>query len=179
MLQSLSGERNFQRSLIQYLNKYAYGNAKGSQLWKIVEKHAVLPHGVSIASLASAYITQVGCPMIYVTLSNNEIIVHNQTRHFFEDGMKDDTEWPIPVHYRTDSQPESRLHWMNVDHNKVTWPLAEHSKWVIANTGGFNAALAKQTACQPYDIGVYLDLLLYAEGLTLIVLSYFSENPSK
>ncbi|XGW23379.1 hypothetical protein V3C99_005539 [Haemonchus contortus] len=197
MLQSLSGERNFQRSLIQYLNKYAYGNAKGSQLWKIVEKHAVLPHGVSIASLATAYITQVGCPMIYVTLSNNEIIIHNQTRHFFEDGMDDDTEWPIPVHYRTDSQREPKLHWMNVDHNKVAWPLVEHSKWVIANTGGFSyvkvlydkrnyAALARQlrsnhrvissidrsmilndafdfAKTSKLDIGVYLDLLLYAE----------------
>uniref|UniRef100_A0A158PA30 Aminopeptidase n=1 Tax=Angiostrongylus cantonensis TaxID=6313 RepID=A0A158PA30_ANGCA len=38
MLQSLTGERNFQRSLIQYLNKYAYGNAKGAHLWEIVEK---------------------------------------------------------------------------------------------------------------------------------------------
>ncbi|VDO75962.1 unnamed protein product [Heligmosomoides polygyrus] len=179
MLQSLSGERNFQRSLVQYLNKYAYGNAKGSQLWKIVEKHAVLPHGVSIASLANAYITQVGCPMIFVTLSNSEVTVHNQTRHFFEDGMMDDTEWPIPIHYRTDTQ------------------LAERSKWVIANTDGYSyvkvlydkknyAALAKQlrtnhtaisaidrsmilvdafdfSKTSKLDIGVYMDLLLYAE----------------
>ncbi|VDM57202.1 unnamed protein product [Angiostrongylus costaricensis] len=78
MLQSLTGERNFQRSLIQYLNKYAYGNAKGSHLWEIVEKHAVLPHGISIQSLANAYIKQVGCPEIFVTLSDMEIVVHSQ-----------------------------------------------------------------------------------------------------
>lgn len=197
MLQSLSGERNFQRSLVQYLNKYAYGNAKGSQLWKIVEKHAVLPHGVSIASLANAYITQVGCPMIFVTLSNSEVTVHNQTRHFFEDGMMDDTEWPIPIHYRTDTQAESRLQWMKPNHSTVSWQLAERSKWVIANTDGYSyvkvlydkknyAALAKQlrtnhtaisaidrsmilvdafdfSKTSKLDIGVYMDLLLYAE----------------
>ncbi|PIO69425.1 peptidase family M1, partial [Teladorsagia circumcincta] len=182
MLQSLSGERNFQRSLIQYLNKYAYGNAKGAQLWKIVEKHAVLPHGVSIASLATAYITQVGCPMIYVTLSKNEVIVHNQV-------------------YVIDL-------WGTPPILKVSWPLAEHAKWVIANTGGFSyvkvlydkknyAALAKQlrtnhtaistidrsmilvdafdfSKTSKLDIGVYLDLLLYAEGLQLTFSTSFS-----
>ncbi|WKX91833.1 hypothetical protein Q1695_010119 [Nippostrongylus brasiliensis] len=161
---------------------------------------AVLPHGVSIASLANAYITQVGCPMIHVSMTKNEVTVHNQTRYFFQDGMSDETEWPIPIHYRTDSQTESRLQWMKVDHNKVSWPLAERSKWVIANTGGYSyvkvlydkknyAALAKQLVANhtaisaidrsmivvdafdfaktsKLDIGVYLDLLLYAEDET-------------
>ncbi|KAE9420675.1 hypothetical protein Angca_006404, partial [Angiostrongylus cantonensis] len=138
MLQSLTGERNFQRSLIQYLNKYAYGNAKGAHLWEIVEKHAVLPHGISIQSLANAYIKQVGCPEIFVTLSDMEIIVHSQTRHFLDGGEEDDTEWPIPIYYRTDAQTESRLQWMKVDHNKMSWPLMKSSKWVVANTDGLS-----------------------------------------
>ncbi|KJH46567.1 peptidase family M1 [Dictyocaulus viviparus] len=162
MLQSLIGEENFQRSLIQYLNNYAYSNAKGSHLWEIVEKisallgsptksiqysptlvilvvlvaYAVLPNGISIQSLANAYITQVGCPMIYVTLSDAKIIVHNQTRYFSEDGMQMNTEWPIPIHYRTDIQTESQLQWMNVGYSNVSWPVMNNSKWIIANTGG-------------------------------------------
>ncbi|ETN73473.1 hypothetical protein NECAME_18308, partial [Necator americanus] len=138
MLQSLAGEKNFQRSLVQYLSKYAYGNARGSQLWRIAEKYANLPHGISITGLANAYIGQVGCPMIYVTLSRNEVTVSNQTRFFFEEGLedKDNFDWPIPIYYRTDSQTESKLRWMNVDHNKINWPLEERSRWVVANTGG-------------------------------------------
>ncbi|KIH67222.1 peptidase family M1 [Ancylostoma duodenale] len=155
MLQSLSGERNFQRALVQYLSKYAYGNAKGSQLWKIVEKYATLPYGVSIPSMADSYITQMGYPMIYATLSRNEVTIYNQTRFFYEDGAEDDVEWPIPLHYRTSSQAESKLQWMKPDHRKVTWPLEERAQWVIVNTGGLSyvkvlydkrnyAALAKQ-----------------------------------
>ncbi|EYC29637.1 hypothetical protein Y032_0006g3090 [Ancylostoma ceylanicum] len=155
MLQSLSGERNFQRALVQYLSKYAYGNAKGSQLWKIVEKYATLPYGVSIPNMADSYITQMGYPMIYATLSRNEVTVHNQTRFFYEDGAEDDVEWPIALHYRTSSQAESKLQWMKADHRKVTWPLEERAQWVIVNTGGLSymkvlydkrnyAALAKQ-----------------------------------
>ncbi|KAJ1353380.1 hypothetical protein KIN20_009988 [Parelaphostrongylus tenuis] len=157
MLQSLTGERNFQRSLIEYLNKYAYGNAKGSQLWEVVGKHTTLPHGINIQNLASAYIKQVGCPEIFVTLSDTAITVHSQTRHFFEDGERDDTEWPIPIYYRTDAQPESRLQWMQVDHNKtrrkrciyqpkilkrsadvLAGQLTKSSKWVVANTDGLS-----------------------------------------
>ncbi|VDL72833.1 unnamed protein product [Nippostrongylus brasiliensis] len=184
MLQSLSGERNFQRSLIQYLNKYSYGNAKGSQLWKIVEKFAVLPHGVSIASLANAYITQVGCPMIHVSMTKNEVTVHNQTRYFFQDGMSDETEWPIPIHYRTDSQTESRLQWMKVDHNKgkesyvkVLYDKKNYAalaKQLVANHTAISAIDRSMIVVDAFDfaktskldIGVYLDLLLYAEDET-------------
>uniref|UniRef100_A0A0K0CVG1 Peptidase_M1 domain-containing protein n=1 Tax=Angiostrongylus cantonensis TaxID=6313 RepID=A0A0K0CVG1_ANGCA len=38
MIESLVGERKFVRALIEYLNKYAYANTHGSQLWDIVEK---------------------------------------------------------------------------------------------------------------------------------------------
>lgn len=31
--------------------------------------------------------------------------------------MMDDTEWPIPIHYRTDTQAESRLQWMKPNHS--------------------------------------------------------------
>lgn len=38
MIQTLAGEDNFQRALIEYLNKFKYDNAEGSELWAIVEK---------------------------------------------------------------------------------------------------------------------------------------------
>uniref|UniRef100_A0A158P804 Peptidase_M1 domain-containing protein n=1 Tax=Angiostrongylus cantonensis TaxID=6313 RepID=A0A158P804_ANGCA len=138
MVESFVGKRKFQLSIIEYLNKYAYANAKGSHLWEIVEKHAAL-HGISLQSVANAYINQAGCPEIFVTLSNMEITVHNQTRYFIHGGMRGDgTKWTIPIHYRTNSQPESRLQWMKASQNKVSWPLLKSSKWVVANTDGLS-----------------------------------------
>ncbi|KHJ99036.1 hypothetical protein OESDEN_00988 [Oesophagostomum dentatum] len=118
MLNSLTGEKNFQHALVEYLNKYAYGNAKGSQLWRVIEKHAALPDGISIASLANDYITQVGYPMIYATLSRNKVTVHNQTRFFFEDGMEGGTQWSIPIYYRTDKESHAKLRWMRHGQSK-------------------------------------------------------------
>ncbi|VDM60614.1 unnamed protein product [Angiostrongylus costaricensis] len=120
MVESSLSKRKFRRSLIEYLNKYAYVNAKGSHLWEIVEKQAVLHHGISLQNVANAYIKQPGCPMVFVTFSGKELTVHNQTRYFFYHEMRDDTKWTIPIHYRTDSQPKSRLEWVRAAHNKVS-----------------------------------------------------------
>ncbi|CAJ0920566.1 unnamed protein product, partial [Mesorhabditis belari] len=95
MLQGLAGEWYFQKALIEYLNKYKYDNAKGEELWRIVEKHASLPHGVTVESLAKAFTTQVGYPLIQIGLVNNdeEILVHNQTRFLFDrDHKKNDKD---------------------------------------------------------------------------------------
>ncbi|KAF1769653.1 hypothetical protein GCK72_001470 [Caenorhabditis remanei] len=66
MIAEMAGQKNFQSALIEYLNKYAYDNAIGVDLWKIVEKHANLQGTVSIPDLAKAYTTQVGYPLITV-----------------------------------------------------------------------------------------------------------------
>lgn len=42
MIAEMAGQKNFQAALIEYLNKYAYDNAKGVDLWKIVEKVILL-----------------------------------------------------------------------------------------------------------------------------------------
>lgn len=38
MIAEMAGQKNFQNALVEYLNKYAYSNAIGVDLWKIVEK---------------------------------------------------------------------------------------------------------------------------------------------
>ncbi|CAD6194781.1 unnamed protein product [Caenorhabditis auriculariae] len=152
MIAELAGQRNFQRALIEYLNKYKYGNARGSQLWNIVEKHAKLAHsGVSIQTLSKAYISQMGYPVIHVGLDGNDkAVVHNQTRLLFTESTdKNDESWPIPIHYRTSSDDEIKLHWLRHNDkdgesseiiqsiaNLVTWELPAPSSWLIANTGG-------------------------------------------
>ncbi|PAV83375.1 hypothetical protein WR25_16113 [Diploscapter pachys] len=145
MIQELVGERGFQKALIEYLNKYQYSNAKGSQLWKIVEKQANLPDGLSIQKLTDAYISQPGYPVIHVSLNTpSEAVVHNQTRFLFknndgEDSEEDDNKellWPVPLHYKTDADDEVKLQWIKATKKRVTFELEEPANWIIANTGG-------------------------------------------
>ncbi|CAI4231692.1 unnamed protein product [Auanema sp. JU1783] len=137
MIQSLAGEVNFQRALVEYLNKYAYENAKGSQLWAIMEKHAHLPDGISMQSLATAYTTQVGYPVVHVKMEKDEITISNQTRFLFKENQTDSvTQWPIPIYYRTDSKEEVKLQWLKPEQERVSWAQPSNTKWVIANSGG-------------------------------------------
>ncbi|VDM60829.1 unnamed protein product [Angiostrongylus costaricensis] len=152
LVESLAGETMFKRSLIEYLNKYAYANAKGSHLWEIVQKYTELPRGISIQDVANAYIKKVGCPEIFVTLSDTEVTVHNQTRFFFDDGLRANTRWPIPIRYRTDDGTESQLQWMKVHENKVSWRLKKSAKWVVANTNGLSYVKVR------YDAKNYAEL---------------------
>ncbi|VDM68545.1 unnamed protein product, partial [Strongylus vulgaris] len=123
--------------------------------------------------------------MIYATLSRNEITIHNQSRFFFEDGIQDDAEWPIPLHYRTDSQRDAKMQWLRSDHNKVTWPLEERSKWVIINTGGLSyvkvlydrrnyAALAKQLKTDHSAISAIDRTMILADAFDLAKTSKLS-----
>ncbi|KAE9420674.1 hypothetical protein Angca_006406, partial [Angiostrongylus cantonensis] len=152
MVESLAGETVFKRSLIEYLNKYAYANAKGSHLWEIFERHTVLSTGISFQDVANSYFKKVGCPEIFVTLSDTEITVHNQTRFLFDDGSRANTRWPIPIYYRTDDGTESQLQWMKVHENKVSWHLEKSAKWVVANTNGLSYVKVR------YDAKNYAEL---------------------
>uniref|UniRef100_A0A1I7UT26 Aminopeptidase n=1 Tax=Caenorhabditis tropicalis TaxID=1561998 RepID=A0A1I7UT26_9PELO len=140
MIAEMAGQRNFQTALIEYLNKYAYSNAIGVDLWKIVEKHANLQGRVSIPDLAKAYTTQVGYPLVTVERTEEGILVHNQTRFLFAEGEKaeekrGDWKWPIPISYRASEDNKKKLHWIQADDRNVTWETPSNG-WLILNTGG-------------------------------------------
>ncbi|PIC54856.1 hypothetical protein B9Z55_003937 [Caenorhabditis nigoni] len=140
MIAEMAGQKNFQSALIEYLNKYAYDNAIGVDLWKIVEKHANLQGTVSIPDLAKAYTTQVGYPLVTVERTEDGILVHNQTRFLFAEGDKaeekrGDWRWPIPISYRASDEKKKKLHWIQPNDHNVTWETPSND-WLLLNTGG-------------------------------------------
>ncbi|VDM63161.1 unnamed protein product [Angiostrongylus costaricensis] len=114
----LAGETIFKRSLIECLNKYAYANSKDSHLWEIVQKYTELLNEIFIQDVADTHIKKVGCPEIFVTLSDKEVTVHIQTLFFFDGALQANTRWPIPIHYRADDGTESQLQWIKLHENK-------------------------------------------------------------
>lgn len=140
MIAEMAGQKNFQNALVEYLNKYAYSNAIGVDLWKIVEKHANLQGTVSIPDLAKAYTTQVGYPLLTVERTDEGVLVHNQTRFLFAEGDKaeekrGDWKWPIPISYRDSEHRRKKQHWIQADDKNVTWETTSND-WLILNTGG-------------------------------------------
>ncbi|VDM41646.1 unnamed protein product [Toxocara canis] len=139
MIMGLAGKENFKKSLREYLKTYAYSNAGGEDLWRIIEKHSSLKAAnVSVMQIAEAWTTRVGYPFITASMDANRssIIIHNQTRFLFLEASRKENrsiEWPIPVHYRTDYSDAVNVSWIKPGEHDVRITLEKPAKWAIVN----------------------------------------------
>uniref|UniRef100_F1L599 Glutamyl aminopeptidase n=1 Tax=Ascaris suum TaxID=6253 RepID=F1L599_ASCSU len=139
MIMGLVGKENFKKSLREYLKIYAYSNADGEDLWTVIEKHSSLTvANISIAEIAEAWTTRVGYPFITASIDTNQtsIVIHNQTRFMFLEASRKEnhsTEWPIPIHYRTNFSDMLSISWMKPGDRNVRITLEKPAKWVIVN----------------------------------------------
>ena len=93
MIERIVGESVFKRGLQTYLRKFAYKNATGTDLWRIIGKSA----HKNITPFVRSWITQAGYPLLDVTRRGNTVNIR-QSRFFLELPCKRNTQtWKIPV----------------------------------------------------------------------------------
>ena len=150
MIHKLAGEKNFRNALIEYLNKFKFSNARGEELWKIVEKNAHLGKEVSIRGLADRFTTQVGYPVISINQTKDGVVVAGNQVHilfnliilsknrFLYDANKHDTNssWPLQIVFRVDGEDDLKTKWLKEDDDTVSIRQPKESHWVVANSGG-------------------------------------------
>uniref|UniRef100_A0A914CAV0 Aminopeptidase n=1 Tax=Acrobeloides nanus TaxID=290746 RepID=A0A914CAV0_9BILA len=138
MLRGLAGNEPFQKALQKYLQKFAYANAQSSDLWEILQQHMKLSVDVSVTEMAEAWTTQVGYPMVSVSLTNRSTFtIHNQRKFIFLEEARypnETQQWPIPIQYQTDRSKELELAWLEADQQEVHIELDRPARWLIANT---------------------------------------------
>ncbi|VDK44250.1 unnamed protein product [Anisakis simplex] len=151
MIMGLTGKENFKMAIRDYLQTYAYGNADGNDLWRVIEKHSSLKAmNLSTMQIAESWTTHVGYPYIAAAIDRNQnsIVIHNQTRFMYlqETQHMYRTEWPIPVHYRSDYSTALNIAWIQPGDQDVRIPLEKSAKWVIVNSNslGFMRVLYEQ-----------------------------------
>ncbi|KAE9550876.1 hypothetical protein FO519_005921 [Halicephalobus sp. NKZ332] len=138
MLRGLAGKDAFRTALQKYLRKFEYDNAKGEDLWKIIQSHVTLSTSISVTEVAEAWTTQVGYPMIRVELTDggSTLLIKDQERFLFleEERFNNSTEnWPIPVQYQTNKNKDLKLSWLEPDAENVKVLLGSRVDWVVAN----------------------------------------------
>uniref|UniRef100_A0AC35TFT3 Aminopeptidase n=1 Tax=Rhabditophanes sp. KR3021 TaxID=114890 RepID=A0AC35TFT3_9BILA len=139
MMRKLSGPVAFQNALKEYLVEFAYKNVDSNDLWRMLQKHVDISADVTIKEMAEAWTLQTGFPMVYVThgRASSEIVVHNQTRFLYLENdrkVTGITEWPIPVHFVTDSIKDSRMAWLKPGQKNLRIDLGKPSRWFLANS---------------------------------------------
>ncbi len=91
MLESYVGEACFRDGIRAYLQKHAYDNAVGQDLWNAVEQAS----GEPTIRIMESWIKTQGYPMITVTGKGNTVRLEQE--RFFLGESKSDELWPIPL----------------------------------------------------------------------------------
>uniref|UniRef100_A0A7E4V7F3 Aminopeptidase n=1 Tax=Panagrellus redivivus TaxID=6233 RepID=A0A7E4V7F3_PANRE len=138
MLRGLAGKDAFRTALRKYLKKFEYSNAKGEDLWKIIQEHVTLHTTVSVTDVAETWTTQVGYPLVRVELidGGSTLLIKDQTRFLFleEERYANATDqWPIPVQYITDKHRSHKMSWLDPGAQDVKVPLNGPVSWIVAN----------------------------------------------
>uniref|UniRef100_A0AC35EUK0 Aminopeptidase n=1 Tax=Panagrolaimus sp. PS1159 TaxID=55785 RepID=A0AC35EUK0_9BILA len=139
MLRGLSGKDAFRTALQKYLKKFEFSNAKGEDLWRIIQNHVTLSTSISVMDVAEAWTTQIGYPIIQVELidEGTTMLIKDQVRFLFleEERYDNHTEqWPIPVQYQTNKQSQLKLTWLEPDAKDVKVSIGPKADWIIANS---------------------------------------------
>ncbi|KAI6225916.1 Aminopeptidase [Aphelenchoides besseyi] len=135
MIRGLTGAERFKMALRTYLKKYAYANARGEDLWNVIQGNTLLTVDLKFTDVAKAWTTKVGYPMVTASLSEDgtKMILHNQTRFLYLEESRNVTDvWPIPIQFRTSTVSIPRLVWL-LNETEIVDIGSEPSKWIIAN----------------------------------------------
>ncbi len=91
MLESFIGQDKFRDGIREYLKKFSFGNATGSDLWETLGNVS----GQPVPKIMDAWIKQEGYPVINVALNGSAIRLTQSRFTLLEN--KDETLWPIPL----------------------------------------------------------------------------------
>ncbi|XP_065866554.1 aminopeptidase M1-like, partial [Euphorbia lathyris] len=91
MLQGYLGDEIIQNSLVSYMKKYAWGNAKTEDLWSIISEES----GVQVNSMMNCWTKQKGYPVISVRFKDG--FVEFEQSQFLSSGLQGEGRWIVPI----------------------------------------------------------------------------------
>ena len=103
MVEGYVGKENFRKGISNYLQKYQYGNAKGSYLWNSIQEASGLP----VSRIMSDWIRKKGYPVLTARFQDGEVVISQN--QFLLGGGRTDEMWSIPLTVKRTSGTESVL----------------------------------------------------------------------
>jgi tricorn protease interacting factor F2/3 len=103
MLDAFLGEERFRSGVADYLRRFAYSNARGSDLWQSLERVSDQP----VRAIMSEWVRRPGHPVIEVDRTERGLRLAQ--RRFLLSGPKDEPPWPVPIVIETGGRVERRL----------------------------------------------------------------------
>ncbi|MCI4364490.1 MAG: M1 family metallopeptidase [Thermoplasmata archaeon] len=92
MIEAYLGEDVFRRGVAAYLERYQYGNARGDDLWAILESVS----GEPVTEVLRAWVERPGFPVVRASLRGAALQLE-QSRFRFGPARPEEPPWPIPL----------------------------------------------------------------------------------
>ena len=148
MLENYTGESKFRAGLKQYLSKYRYQNAEGTNLWDEIGKASKMP----VKKMIRSWLQQPGFPIVEINQDNDNLHIH-QTRFLMEEKSKSKEKWLIPLSIGLDKEIINKL----ITEKSITLKIPNSKFGFVANLGRKGFYRVK------YDDGILLDLKLLVD----------------
>jgi puromycin-sensitive aminopeptidase len=173
MLERYLGDGRFRTGIRDYMQRFAFGNAAGRDLWDALGRAS----GEEIEPIATSWINQAGCPLVTVSAGRegSTPVLHLGQRRFFAHpgAMADATpaRWQIPIVLRLGDGAAVREQRVLLREANATVTLEEGEsvRWCFPNAdavGFYRTQLDDALLSQLLDEG--LPALTPAERATLI-----------
>jgi len=132
------GPEAFQKGIIRYLKKFAYGNAITEDLWTALEDKESVSK-VSLLQLNEEWVKETGYPVIFAEeekCTDGEVTIYLQQKRFFATGPKDENtqKWKIPIHILTGSGKRTK-YLMLGSTDTITVVTNTGRDWIKLNAG--------------------------------------------
>ncbi|XP_042268842.1 aminopeptidase Ey-like [Thunnus maccoyii] len=138
MLSDFLSEPVFVQGLNRYLNRFAYSNTVGNDLWENLEmvvkaNNVSLPHPVH--DIMNRWVLQMGFPVVTIDTVTGEV----SQKHFLLDPESNITvespynyEWLIPVRWMKSSEVQGDVWWL-MEETAINVEMRSGDLWVLAN----------------------------------------------
>ena len=134
MLEEYLGEDAFRTGLRDYMQRHAYRNAEGADLWSAMATAS----GQDIPSMMDSWIQQVGFPVLTAELSRSGDTVRatvTQQRFLYSGPNQDQTRWHVPVRFGHETDGNAARLMMTDRSAETAIPGSPADGWIKVNAG--------------------------------------------
>ena len=103
MIEAYTGSDEFRKGVQSYLERYAFSNAEGADLWNSLDESS----GRQVARIMTEWVGKPGHPVVTAIIDRGKIVLRQE--RFFLSGEHDQAIWPIPIVMKANGQPKRLL----------------------------------------------------------------------
>lgn len=134
MLEQYLGEETFREGIALYMDRHAYGNTTGEDLWAALSESS----GQDVAKIMEGWVYKPGFPVISVSKDDTagSVTLGQRPFKFLAEAVDASQLWTVPVFLRAKTAEGIIEQKFLLADAEKTFHLGEGLEWVVVNAGG-------------------------------------------